>query len=179
VPAAAEGITVSSLLADRSFAPITNADLRRLGRLAAEDRAGLFARSSRTEHLYRDRLFAVALCQGAALHRLNGTNGVKDFDVWSFYVAHPEGPYPPRRNGTADFADPKFGTTPGFEDFVGRRVDLLGRSYTFKPSEDVAQALRGYLRKASTDTARFLAEKAMILIEPEDRLGEVVWPVAA
>jgi len=170
---------MSSPSADRSFEPITDDDLRRLGRLAAEDREGLFARSSRTAGLYRDRLFAVALCQGAALHRLNGTNGVKDFDVWSFYVAHAEGPYPPRRNGTADFGLPKFGKTPDFEQFVGRRVDLLGRSYSFDPSEDVARAIRGYLRRAGTETARFLAAKAVILIEPGNRLGEVIWPVAA
>ena len=169
---------MTSASADRSLAPITDDDLRRLGRLAAADRDGLFARSSRTARLYRDRLFAVALCQGAALHRLNGTNGVKDFDVWSFYVAHPEGPYPPRRNGTADFGLPKFGKTPDFEHFVGRRVDLLGRSYPFNPSEDVARGIRGYLRRARTETARFLAAKAVILIEPLDRHGEVVWPVA-
>jgi hypothetical protein len=27
----------------------------------------------------------VPLCQGGALHYVNGSNGVKDFDVWSFY----------------------------------------------------------------------------------------------
>jgi hypothetical protein len=80
-------------MTERSFEPITDDDLRRLGTLAAEDRAGLFARSRRTGQMYADRLFAVALCQGAALHRVNGTNGVKDFDVWSFYVEHPAGPY--------------------------------------------------------------------------------------
>jgi hypothetical protein len=31
--------------------------------------------------LYADRLFAVALCQGAALHYIDGKNGVKDLDV--------------------------------------------------------------------------------------------------
>jgi hypothetical protein len=162
---------------ERSFERITDGDLKRLGRLAAEDRAGLFARSERTRRLYAGRLFAVALCQGAALHRLNGTNGVKDFDVWSFYEAHSEGPYPPRRNGTADFGHPKFGRTPEYEHFVGRRVDFLGRSFPFDRSGDVARAIRSYLRRSGTESARFLAAKAVILIEPEDRLGEVVWPV--
>ena len=27
-----------------------------------------------------------ARCQGAALHYVNERNGVKDFDVWSFYA---------------------------------------------------------------------------------------------
>ena len=48
-------------MTDRSFEPITDDDLRRLGTLAADDRASLFARSKRTGQLYTDRLFAVAL----------------------------------------------------------------------------------------------------------------------
>jgi hypothetical protein len=34
-----------------------------------------------------DSLVCVALCQGAALHFVDGENGVKDFDVWTFYAA--------------------------------------------------------------------------------------------
>ena len=30
--------------------------------------------------------WAGPLCQGAALHYVNGRNGVKDFDVWSIYA---------------------------------------------------------------------------------------------
>ena len=104
---------------------------------------------------------------------------MKDFDVWSFYIAHPEGEYPPRRNGTSDFGNSKFGTTLEYEHFVGRRVDFLGRSYTFDPSEDVARGIRRYLRKAGTDTSRFLAAKVVVLIEPEERCGEIVWPIDA
>jgi len=36
------------------------------------------------------------LCQGAALHYVNGKNGVKDFGVWSFYAQHDDWPFPPR-----------------------------------------------------------------------------------
>jgi len=34
------------------------------------------------------RLLGRALCQGAALRYVNGSNGVKDFDVWSFYTQY-------------------------------------------------------------------------------------------
>jgi hypothetical protein len=50
--------------------------------LAAECEAGLFGRNPRGAGRYAGRL----LCQGAALHYLDGRTGVKDFDVWSFYL---------------------------------------------------------------------------------------------
>jgi hypothetical protein len=34
--------------------------------------------------------------QGAALHYVNGQNGIKDFDVWSFYAQYDDWPFPPR-----------------------------------------------------------------------------------
>src|SRR5712692_3697526 len=129
---------------ERSYEAITDTDLRRLGEIAAADRISLFARRIDTGRLYGNRLFAVALCQGAALHRVTGKIGVKDFDVWSFYIEHVGRPYPYRRNGTADFGDPKFGKSPDREDFVGRRVDLLGRSLPLEPGADVIRSLRAY-----------------------------------
>jgi hypothetical protein len=166
------------ILSERSYDTITDDDLRRLGALAAADRNSLFLRRRATGELYTDRLRAVALCQGAALHWLDGRNGVKDFDVWSFYIEHPDRPYPYRRNGTADFGDPKFGTSPGWEHFVGRRVDLIGRSLPFDSDADIARQLHRYLRQEKTSTARHLAAKAMVLIEPAGRLGEIVWPLS-
>ncbi len=51
----------------------------RLAALAAE--AELFERNPRGSGRYAGRLLGRALCQGAALHYVNGKNGVKDFDV--------------------------------------------------------------------------------------------------
>jgi len=162
-------------VAERSYEPICISDLSRLGELAAGDRASFFRRNPDTARLYADRLVAVALCQGAALHFLHGQNGVKDFDVWSFYAAHPERPFPYRRRGIADFGDPKFGTSDDSPAFIGRRVDLLGRSIEIKVSDPVS-ALRDYLREGTTASARFLAQKAVIMIAPTQYLGVVVWP---
>ena len=66
----------------RSLARIDRHDLLRLAELAAEVEAGLFARNPQGAGRYAGRLLCRALCQGAALHYLNTTNGVKDFDVW-------------------------------------------------------------------------------------------------
>ena len=97
--------------------PITSDDLRRLARLAGDDRRSLFERRPDTGSLYAERLIASALCQGGALHYVDGQTGVKDFDVWSFYDECAERPFPYRRRAVIDFGDPKFGVTddsPGF-----------------------------------------------------------------
>ncbi len=160
----------------RSYEPLTLDDLRQLGKLAKADRENLFTRRPETGNLYRHRLFAVALCQGAALHFLNGKNGIKDLDVWSFYTEAPERPFPYRRRGVADFGNPKFGKTEDSLDFIGRRVDLLARSLKEVDPKDPIGSLRKYLKRGATKSAYCLAEKAVILIEPEDLLGYVVWP---
>ena len=165
------GITMT-----RSLAPITLDDLRRLGRLAAKDRTALFSRKPETGLLYSSRLFAVALCQGGALHYLDRTNGIKDLDVWSFYTESPTRMFPPRRRAKVDFGDPKFGVTPDSPSFVGRRVDLIGRSIPNANPKDPVGALRRYLSEGKTESARQLAMKAVVLIEPEDLIGTVVWP---
>lgn len=71
-------------LTTRSLAPIERSDLLRLAALGGETEAGLFVRHPNGAGRYVGRLLCRALCQGAALHFLDGTNGVKDFDVWSF-----------------------------------------------------------------------------------------------
>ena len=142
----------------RSYVRITSRDLDRLSDLAALDRAGHFRRKLGTGRLYADRLFAVALCQGAALHFIDGKNGVKDLDVWSFYVEHPARPFPYRRRATVDFGDAKFGTSDGRPDFVGRSVDLIGRSIKSADRTKPIEALRRYLRSGATESARCLAK---------------------
>jgi hypothetical protein len=164
---------------NRSYTVIELDDLRELGKLAAGDRDDLFLRKRKTGSMYAKRLFAVALCQGAALHFLDGMNGIKDFDVWSFYTEDVGGPFPYRRVGVVDFGNPKFGTTSNSRSFVGRNVDCIGRSLPNADPDDPVASLRTYLRNARTKSARCLAQKAVILIEPSRLLGTVVWPVGA
>ena len=144
----------------RSLAHIERNDLLRLAELAAQAEAGLFARHPDGAGRYTGRLLCRALCQGAALHYLDGKNGVKDFDVWSFYAALGDGPFPYRWRGTADFGPSRFGRYPGDPpSYAGRRVDL-----------------RDYLSAARTASAKALAAKAVILLTPEQAVGRCVWP---
>lgn len=160
----------------RSYEPIDRDDLTRLARIARSDRDDFFARKPRYSAL-AGRVICVALCQGAALHLIDGENGIKDFDVWTFFAAHPENPpFPWRRRKARDFGDPKFGRSPDRPGFVGRHVDLLGRSLQTGGEADPAAVLRSYLSEGATDTARSLSKKAVVLLEPTDQLGAVVWP---
>ena len=162
---------------DRSLARIERADLLRLAALAADAEADLFRRNPQGSGRYAGRLLCQALCQGAASHYVNGRNGVKDFDVWSFYAQHDDWPFPARWRGTRDFGPSKFGRYPGDPPrYSGRRVDLLGRSLPAGPGADPADVLRRYLAARRTDSAKALAAKAVILIDPLHRAREVVWP---
>jgi hypothetical protein len=151
-------------------------DLARLSKLAAVDRADHFRRKPATGRLYAGRLIAVALCQGAALHYLDGKNGVKDFDVWSFYVEHPARPFPYRRRGRADFGDAKFGKSDDSPRYVGRRVDLIGRSIPRADRSKPVQALRRYLQSGTSASARCLAQKAVVILDPPRLRGRIIWP---
>lgn len=150
--------------------PITAADLRRLAEIARRDRERMFAKSGNWRP-YKDRLLAVTLCQGAALHYLDRHTGVKDFDVWTFFSHPPGRPYPDaalfRRRKLADFGPSRFGRTSTAPAWMkGRRVDLFARSL------DVG-GIRQWLTEGRTETARKLAEKAVIELEPT--LGRVIW----
>lgn len=163
----------------RSLARIDRSDLLRLAELAAEVEAGLFARNPEGAGRYVGRLLCRALCQGAALHYVNEKNGIKDFDVWSFYAVHSDGPFPCRWRGTADFGLSKFGRYPDDPpSYTGRRVDLLGRSLSAPLGADPDAVVRAYLSTARTASARELAAKAAVLVEPQQLVGKVVWPRA-
>jgi hypothetical protein len=164
---------------DRSLAQIERTDLLRLAALAADAEADLFRRNPQGSGRYAGCLLGRALCQGAALHYVNKRNGVKDFDVWSFYAQYDDWPFPARWRGTRDSGPSKFGRYPAdLPRYSGRRVDLLGRSLPAEPGADPADILRRYLAARRTDSAKALAARAVVLIRPGNRVGEIVWPVS-
>jgi hypothetical protein len=60
--------------------------------------------------------------------------------------------------------------------YTGRRVDLLGRSLPAAPGTDPARVISVYLAAGRTTSARALAAKAAVLIDPMGRVGETIWP---
>ena len=69
--------------AQLSYRPLERADLARLAALARTDRAEYFATHRDWAEMYVDRFLGAALCQGAALHYLDPTSGINDFDVYA------------------------------------------------------------------------------------------------
>ena len=112
------------------------------------------------------------------MHLVDGRNGIKDFDVWSFFGEIPGQPIPRRPVMSRDFGQPQFGTSPDRPDFIGRRVDLLLKSIPCQPGGSPVLSIQNYLTERRTATARCLAEKAVVLIEPPELLGTVAWPCA-
>lgn len=145
----------------RSTAEIRTADLERLLKIALMDQANFFQRNHDIARVYRDRLACVALCQGAALHYVDGSSGIKDFDVWSFYVQSAERAFPQRRPRTIwDFRDPRFGTSPDAPaHFSGKRVDVFVKGIAQNDMSDHVANVTIYLQHSRTRTARCLARK--------------------
>ncbi|HTP97429.1 MAG TPA: hypothetical protein VMK05_16370 [Burkholderiales bacterium] len=165
---------------DRSFATITKADLKRLARIARTERDDFFKRHAEWRLLYGARALCGALTGAAALHFINGSTGIAEFDVFTFYAHNPDASFPYHRVAREDFGKPKFGRLPGGpETFTGRPVNLTGRDIDASPADDPVEALHAYLKRGATPSARELRDHAVVLIEPERLLGYVVWPTLA
>jgi hypothetical protein len=160
----------------RSYERITRRDLRKLVEIARADREAFFARPSKSR-AFRHRVVATALCQGAALHYINGTNGIKDFDVFTFFAALRGKNFPSRRKVQIDFGPSKFGRWEhGKRPFEGRHVDLMWRALRVGRNPDAMEAVRAYVANTKTDTAILLRQKAIVMLEPMEFLGVVAWP---
>lgn len=180
-------------VSDRSFAEITDKDLKHLSDIAAADRAGGMFLEPKWRFL-KNRLLCVALCQGAALHYLDKVNGVKDFDIWTFYESvFGEHRFPEQRRAPKklrDFGSSKFGRRPN-DGYQGRRVDMFGRSIKGASAYDAVRLwLSEGLRKVDKMSPKrrdrlkkegklpssyCLALKAVVAIYPPSLRGKVIW----
>src|SRR6185503_8612564 len=114
-----------------------------------------FRRNGHLVPLYRERLLAIALCQGAALQYLKRGYGVNDFDIHYFYSQNPK---KPRLSRAVKRAWTSVG---GFEhvavDFVRTVVPSLVSS-----NKQPVSIIRTFLRRGVTPNAHHLAMKAVI-----------------
>lgn len=163
-------------MADRSYERISRVHLRRLARIADEERDDLFARRPDLRLLYRRRLLCTVLHGQSALHYCNGTSGVERFDVCLFFAAHAEAPFPRHWSAYRDFGKSIFGCGEADRGYAGRRILFTGRSLACRPGDDPVAALQAYLRAGRSPTARRIRDGAVVLIAPPHYLGYVAWP---
>lgn len=121
--------------------------------------------------LYRNRMLLLALAQGSALHYLDGTNGIKDFDVWAFFEAGAPKPFPHRKRWRTDFGPSRFGRHPDDIGYGGRRLDLMGRSIDIADGESPQDAVRRWLASRAK-SAIALRPKPIYCLLPRNAFGE-------
>ena len=161
---------------ERSNKKLEITDLKEVLKLAKTDVESFFKRKPQYGK-YLGTEVLIALCQGAALHYLDETNGIKDFDIWFFFPDYSPR-LPCRRRAKIDFGESKFGVHPEDKNrgFKGRRIDVLMRSdrhfLGISPDDELAH----YLENARTETSKHLAAKAVIGLYPDNLLGKTLWP---
>lgn len=174
--------------ADRSPSreKLSDADLDRLLELELTERERLY-RESEIWRAHRNRLLCICLGQGTALHLID-RSGLNDFDVLTFFAASPS--LESRRVSSSfragrhrDFGRSRFGKRTDkegrakFPAYDGRNVDLFAYALPAKRTADAIAAVQAWLTAAPTDSAKLLAEKPVVMLEPE-RL-RVIWPLDA
>ena len=164
--------------AARSFEIIDRDDLCRLAAVAQARLAAAFEKNPHKRTAYAASLLAMCLCQGAADHFVDPAagGGVHDFDVWAFYRRPPSGAARlwNRKPFAADFGPSKFGRSPlDATRYAGRRVDVLWRD--IEAGDDPLVSVKAYFETPRTASARALRRKAVVLIWPGERVGEILW----
>jgi hypothetical protein len=162
----------------RSFAPVTDDDLRRARDVAAAVLAEKFDRlADCPTGAFKDALALLCFCQGSALHRVTGVRGVKDFDVWAFFRPVPGERFPVRARWEGDFGPSAHGRHP--DDVKagrsGRKVDVLGRDIPMDPHEDPRLAVRRFLADARKGSPLEIAYRPVFVLWPDKWFGEPIW----
>src|SRR5262249_16782751 len=140
-----------------------------LSDLALAEERGFFRRNDHLVGLYRNRLIAIALCQGAALQYIKRGYGVNDFDIHYFYSQNPKKPRLSRAVKRVWTSVGGFGEVA--VDFVRTVVPSPVGS-----NKQAVSVIRTFLRHRVTPNARHLAMKAVIGIYPKRLFGFVIWP---
>jgi len=166
--------------------------------VAAADHAQFTGDSGRLE--YRDRLLAVVLAQGAALHLIDRRHGVKISTSGASTRTIPGQPFRANRREThADFGASELGrqlydfSAAGtvernrrmrWDSYTGRRVDFFVRVLPLPPGAKmrrIVAAVQDWLAAgaaAKTDSkpsAWFLAQRPVGVVDPERHRRRVIW----
>ncbi|RLJ01831.1 MAG: hypothetical protein DRP11_03840 [Candidatus Aenigmatarchaeota archaeon] len=152
---------------ERIYAPLNKKDLRRLRELALDEHEKFFERNPHLRRAYYNSLIGICLCQGAALHYLNPKIGIKDFDIWHFYLRSSWVNFPYRAHKRIE------------NGYMGMPIDFLKRDiprYVYdQGSKESGQVIMNYLLERNTKSKNFLLKKAIIGLYPDKIFGKVLW----
>jgi hypothetical protein len=162
------------MVKDYIHQPVGLAELSSLVILAEAEEDSFFQRNPHLLEPYRERLVAIALCQGAALQYLGCGYGVHDFDLHFFYQQNPDKPRLSRTVKRIWATVGAFNNVP--VDFI--RTVIPWWLYTGQ-SHGPVELLRAFLGQPPTANAWHLAQKAVIGLIPQELFSMVVWPHAA
>jgi hypothetical protein len=102
---------------------------------------------------------------------------VAPLEVWTFFRHHPDGPFPTRRRRVPATRDPwkRILAEPSLS---GRPLTLVSVSIEADRFDDAELVVRRYLMTGKTTSARRLAKGRVIMLEPAQTRGRVVWQPA-
>lgn len=156
---------------ERSYLPITVQHLKHLCDIAIKDQKDFFRLNPKYRH-YENERKAILLIQGAALHFINGKEGIKDFDVLVVYnkLHNPIRLYAKRKKAYNSNM-PEFGRFPKDKPkYVTRRVDILMREIEISSEEKLSDTLQNFIKHH-----KYWGEKAAIGIWPDNILEEIIY----
>lgn len=163
-----------------SYQSIERRDLKRLARLAREERDELFERHVQWGQRYRSALLFTILGGQAANHYASGMSGFTTFDVITFYAERDGRAFPKVPTALRDFGPSRHGRhTDAAITFIGRQVVLSHRPMTPSPGLHPLEQLQHYLHAGRAPTARRLRSGSVVFIEPLPLLGLMAWPALA
>ena len=146
---------------------LTEHNLEQLKELALKEHKEFFERNPHLKNIYCNSLIGICLCQGAASHYLNPNVGIKDFDIWHFYVENTSTNFPYRAHKRIETG------------YKGKPIDFLKRAISKEIydsfSNEPKQVIIEYLLERNTNTKKLLLKKAIIGLYPNEIFGKVLW----
>lgn len=159
-------------ISDRSYERLTESDLQRISQLALKKLEDVFR--AKVAGLYRNRIIAITLCQGSALHFIDGRRGVKDLDVWVFFKVGPTKPFPYRAHWNVDFGPSHLGRSAKDKGYEGRRIDLMGRSIAVHRGDTPASSIARWLTSPAK-SPQLIKLRPIIGLYPSDLFATKLW----
>lgn len=156
---------------ERTYDKITESDLKEMKQCGLDELERFLILVGNGKYsIYKDRLIAICLCQGAALHFIDGKNGIKDIDIWMFFREDAEIKIPAIRNCMKS----KY---LNFQRIGEKKVDFLKKMIPSKhwdKSEIIT--IQHYLSNNNNSTPNFLKHKPVVVLYPDEYFGKTIWP---